>query len=119
MAKVLVADDSKFMRKALRHIFERLGHQVLEAVDGQEALDLYKKEQPDLVTIDITMPVMDGMECLRQIHAENPNAKTIMVTAMGQQPYVVEAIKLGAKDFIVKPLKADVVIESINRVLKM
>lgn len=119
MAKVLVTDDSKFMRKALRNIFEKFGHQVIEAENGAVALEQYAKEKPDLITLDITMPVMDGIECLQKLHDEYPEAKVIMCTAMGQQPFVIESIKLGAKDFIVKPLKADVVMESVYRVLSM
>ena len=119
MAKVLVTDDSRFMRKALRNIFEKFGHQVIEAENGAVALEQYEKEKPDLITLDITMPVMNGMECLQIIHDKYPEAKVIMLTAMGQQPLVLESIKLGAKDFIVKPLKTDVVMESVYRVLSM
>ena len=107
MAKVLIADDAAFMRMKSANLVKELGHEVIEAADGSEAVAMYKQHHPDAVLMDITMPVMDGMEALREILALDPNAKVAMVTAMGQQQVIMEAIKSGAKDFVVKPFDAD------------
>ncbi len=107
MAKVLIADDAAFMRMKSANLVKELGHEVIEAADGSEAVAMYKQHHPDAVLMDITMPVMDGMEALREILAVDPNAKVAMVTAMGQQQVIMEAIKSGAKDFVVKPFDAD------------
>lgn len=107
MATILIADDAAFMRMRSSQLVKELGHEVLEANDGAEAVDLYKKHKPDAVLMDITMPVMDGMEALKIILELDPEAKIAMVTAMGQQQVIMEAIKMGAKDFVVKPFDAD------------
>ncbi len=107
MATILIADDAAFMRMRSSQLVKELGHEVLEANDGAEAVDLYKKHKPDAVLMDITMPVMDGMEALAAILELDPEAKVAMVTAMGQQQVIMEAIKMGAKDFVVKPFDAD------------
>ncbi len=88
-----------------------------KASNGLQAVELYKKEKPDVVTMDITMPEMDGIEAVKQIKAFDPSAKVIMCSAMGQQSMVMDAIKAGAKDFIVKPFQADRVFEAINKVV--
>ena len=103
MATVLIADDAAFMRMRSVTLLKELGHEVLEAEDGRQAVDIYKEQRPDAVLLDITMPVMDGLEALKEIMDFDPDAKVAMVTAMGQQQVIMEAIKTGAKDFVVKP----------------
>lgn len=118
MAQVLIVDDAAFMRMVLRGILEESGHQVVgEADNGENAVKVYNKVRPDLVTLDITMPVMDGISAARAIMALDPQAKIIMCSAMGQQMMVVDAIKAGAKDFIVKPFQKDRVLEAIKKAL--
>lgn len=107
MAKVLIADDAAFMRMRSTNLLKELGHEVIEAADGQQAVDLFQQQHPDAVLLDITMPVMDGLEALKAIMALDPAAKVAMVTAMGQQQVIMEAIKSGAKDFVVKPFDSD------------
>ena len=119
MAKVLIVDDAAFMRMMIKDILEKNGFEVVgEANNGIQAVDLYKKEQPDVVTMDITMPDMDGIQAVKEIKSIDANAKIIMCSAMGQQGMVMDAIKAGAKDFIVKPFQADRVLEAINKVLQ-
>jgi two-component system chemotaxis response regulator CheY len=118
MAKILVVDDAAFMRMMLKDILVKGGHEVVgEAANGIEAIDQYGKLQPDLVTMDITMPEMEGIEALKRIKAQDPKAKIIMCSAMGQQGMVVQAIQDGAKDFVVKPFQADRVLEAIKKAL--
>ena len=118
MAKVLIVDDAAFMRMMIKDILEKNGFEVVgEASNGIVAVDLYKKEKPDVVTMDITMPDMDVIEAVKAIKEFDPAAKVIMCSAMGQQSMVMDAIKAGAKDFIVKPFQADRVLEAINKVL--
>lgn len=118
MANILVVDDAQFMRMMLKDILTKAGHTVIgEASNGKEAIERYKQLKPDLVTLDITMPEMDGIQALKGIRAEDPNAKCVMCSAMGQQAMVIEAIQTGAKDFIVKPFQAERVIEAINKQL--
>lgn len=118
MAKVLIVDDAAFMRMMIKDILEKNGFQVVgEASNGIKAVELYKKEKPDVVTMDITMPDMDGIEAVKQIKAADPNAKVIMCSAMGQQSMVMDAIRAGARDFIVKPFQADRVLEAIRKAL--
>ncbi len=107
MAKILIADDAAFMRMRSSNMLKELGHEVIEAADGSEAVAMYKSQHPDAVLLDITMPVMDGLEALKQILTEDPKARVAMVTAMGQQQVIMEAIKAGAKDFVVKPFDSD------------
>ncbi|SFK27030.1 two-component system, chemotaxis family, response regulator CheY [Halobacillus dabanensis] len=116
--RILIVDDAAFMRMMVKDILTKNGYEIAgEAEDGQKAVELYKEEQPDLVTMDITMPEMDGITALKEIKAEYPDAKVIMCSAMGQQAMVVDAIQAGAKDFIVKPFQADRVIEAIQKAL--
>lgn len=118
MAKVLIVDDAAFMRMMVKDILQKNGFEVVgEACNGIEAVDLYKKENPDVVTMDITMPDMDGIEAVKAIKEFDPSAKVVMCSAMGQQSMVMDAIKAGAKNFIVKPFQADRVLEAINKVL--
>jgi len=117
VAKVLVVDDAKFMRMTLSNILNKAGHEVIgEGENGKEAISLYRELKPDLVTLDITMPEMSGLEAVREIKKEFPSAKVIMCSAMGQQKMVVEAIEAGAKDFIVKPFDEARVVDAINRI---
>ena len=118
MAKILTVDDAAFMRMMIKDILTKNGYEVVaEAANGVEAVELYKSHQPDLVTMDITMPEMDGIEAVKQIKAVNPAAKVIMCSAMGQQSMVMDAIKAGANDFIVKPFQADRVLEAVKKIV--
>ncbi|KAJ53492.1 two-component system chemotaxis response regulator CheY [Clostridium tetanomorphum] len=118
MAKVLIVDDAAFMRMMIKDILEKNGFEVIgEANNGLKAVELYKKERPDVVTMDITMPDMDGIQAVKEIKAMDPGAKIIMCSAMGQQTMVMDAIKAGAKDFIVKPFQPDRVLEAIKKVV--
>ncbi|ADH99263.1 response regulator [Salisediminibacterium selenitireducens] len=115
---VLIVDDAAFMRMMIKDILSKNGFDVVgEAGDGQQAVDMYKEQSPDLVTMDITMPEMDGITALKEIKTHDPNAKVIMCSAMGQQAMVIDAIQAGAKDFIVKPFQADRVLEAISKTL--
>lgn len=116
--KILVVDDAAFMRMMIKDILGKNGYEVIgEAQDGAVAVEKYKELKPDLVTMDITMPEMDGIAALKEIKKFDPNAKVIMCSAMGQQAMVIDAIQAGAKDFIVKPFQADRVIEAIKKTL--
>ena len=119
MAKrILVTDDALFMRVTLKNILTRNGYEVVgEASNGVEAVRMYTQLKPDLVTMDITMPQMDGICALKEIRAQDPEAMVVMCTAMGQKNMVVEAIQAGAKDFIVKPFQPERVLEAIGTLL--
>ncbi len=118
MARILLVDDSKTSRKILRSILEEEGHEVIgEAVNGQEGVDKYQELHPDITTMDITMPVMDGLEALRTIVELDKTAKIVMVTAAGQKTKMVDAIKYGAVEFIAKPFEATQIIEIIRKVI--
>ena len=118
MAKVLLVDDAAFMRMVVKDTLTKNGFTDLyEAADGVEAVEKYKEVQPDLVIMDITMPNMDGLEALKTIKSQYPDAKIIMCSAMGQEAMVVEAIKSGAKDFIVKPVKPDRILKAVQQIL--
>ena len=106
--RVLLVDDAAFMRMKMKQVLAGLGHDVIgEAGNGLEAIELYAKLQPDAVLMDITMPDMDGLAALKKIKQTDPKAVVIMVSAMGQQSFVLEAVQAGAKDFIVKPFEAE------------
>lgn len=116
--RVLIVDDAAFMRMMIKNILTKHGYEVVgEAANGKEAVKLYKQLKPDVVTMDITMPEMDGIEGVKAIRAIDPNAKIIMISAMGQQAMVMEAIQAGAKDFIVKPFQQERVLQALERVL--
>ena len=117
MAKILIVDDASFMRMMLRDILTKAGHEVSEAENGKRAVEMYNEVNPDLVTMDITMPEMNGIDALKEIRKKNGSSKVVMCSAMGQQAMVIESIQAGAKDFIVKPFQADRVLESITKVL--
>ncbi len=115
---VLIVDDADFMRDILRTIVQDLGWSVAaEAADGTQAIALYGQQRPDLVLLDITMPGMDGNEALAAILAQDPAARVVMITALGQKEQVLAAIKLGARDFIIKPFDPERVAATLTRLL--
>lgn len=117
--RIMIVDDAIFMRMKLKDILEKNGYEVVaEAQNGADAIEKYKAERPDIVTMDITMPEMDGIEALRGIKRIDSSARVIMCSAMGQQAMVMEAIQAGALDFIVKPFETDRVIDSIVKASK-
>lgn len=116
MKRVLIVDDAAFMRLALRTMLEKNGFEIAgEATDGLDAVNKYTMLNPEIVTMDITMPKMDGVEALTEIKKRDPKAKVIMISALGQESWVKRAIILGAKGFIVKPYKEDHVIQALNK----
>lgn len=119
MAKrVLITDDALFMRVTLKNILEKSGYEIAgEAANGRESVEMYQKVKPDLVTMDITMPEMDGISAVKEIKKHDPQASVIMCTAMGQKQMVMEAVAAGAKDFIVKPFQPEKVIEAIQKII--
>ncbi len=119
MAKnVLIVDDAAFMRMMIKDILTKNGYNVAgEAENGARAIEKYRELKPDLVMMDITMPEVDGIQALKGIKAEAPNAIVIMCSAMGQQAMVIEAIQSGAKDFIVKPFQPERVLEAVKKVI--
>jgi two-component system, chemotaxis family, chemotaxis protein CheY len=117
MAKILVVDDAAFMRLRAAKLLVEAGHQVLEAENGRMAVETYLRERPDCVLMDITMPEMDGLEALAEIREKDPQARIAMLTAMGQQAIVLDAIKRGAKDFVVKPFAPDRVLAAVAKLL--
>ncbi|KRF09793.1 response regulator [Paenibacillus sp. Soil787] len=120
MARLMVVDDSMFMRLMIKNILLELGHEIVaEASNGLEAISLFLQHSPDIITLDITMPEMDGITALKEIKSYKSDSKIIMVSAMGQQSFVIEAITLGARDFIVKPFDKDRVAEAVKKVLNM
>lgn len=119
MAKILIVDDNKLMRTRLKMILTKTNHEVIgEAENGKMAIQLYRELKPDLVTMDVTMPELSGLEATKIICNEFPNARIIMCSAMGQQRVIVEAIETGAVDFIIKPFDDNRVLAAINRSLK-
>ncbi len=119
MAKrVLIVDDMMFMRASLKKILEAMECEVVgEAENGEQAVEMYKRFLPDITTMDITMPVMDGLEALAEIKKINPDAKVIIVSAMGQEKNVMKAIQLGAKNFVIKPFNAEKVKEAVLQII--
>jgi len=113
---ILVVDDAAFMRMMIKDILTKNGYSVVgEADNGLNAIDKYEELKPDLVTMDITMPEMDGITAVKEIRKRNPNARIIMCSAMGQQAMVIDAIQAGARDFIVKPFQPDRVLEAVAK----
>lgn len=119
MAKILIIDDSRTSRKMLRNFLKENGYEdVVEAENGVVGVEKYEECQPDLVTMDITMPIMDGLEALEAIMKLDQNAKVIMVTAAGQESKVTTAIKQGASEFVTKPFDKTALLDAVNKVLK-
>jgi two-component system, chemotaxis family, chemotaxis protein CheY len=118
MGRILIVDDTLFMRTLLKNILFSGGHSIVgEAGDGDEAIEKYKELKPDLVTMDVVMPKMNGIEALKAIKSLDPNARVIMCTAVGQEQMVKLAIKSGARGYVVKPFQAPKVLEEIKNVL--
>ncbi|MGQ9554353.1 MAG: response regulator [Anaerolineae bacterium] len=117
MPKVLVVDDAQFMRMRCAKLLEKYGFEVMEAENGRLAVEAYRQARPDAVLMDITMPEMDGLTALKEIRQIDPQARVAMLTALGQQGIVIEAIKAGAKDFIVKPFEQDRVLDALHKLL--
>ena len=116
--KILVVDDATFMRTTIKNCLSKAGYEnLLEAGDGQQAIELFQSEKPDLLIMDITMPNVDGIQALQTIRSLDPNAKVVMCSAMGQETMVVQAIQLGALDFIVKPFKPDRILKTVSKIL--
>ena len=117
MARVLIADDASFMRQMIREIIEPEGHEVVgEATNGIEAVELFQELHPDIVTMDIVMPKRSGIDAVKIILAQQPTAKVVMCSALGQETLVMEALQAGARDFIVKPFKPDSVIATLKKI---
>jgi two-component system chemotaxis response regulator CheY len=118
MARIMVVDDAAFMRKLLTDTLAAGGHEVVgEAANGVEAVDRFRELRPEVTTLDITMPEKDGIDALREILAFDPTAKVVMCSALGQEAKVLEAIKSGAKDFVVKPFQAERVLAAVVNAL--
>jgi two-component system chemotaxis response regulator CheY len=115
MARILIVDDAAFMRHMLAQMVAGIHEVVGEASTGEEAVSKYKELHPDIVTMDITMPDMQGIDAVREIIAYDPNAKILMCSAMGQRQMVLEAMKSGAKDFIIKPFQKERILDAISR----
>lgn len=118
MAKILIVDDAEFLRVRISKMLTGDGYDVIQAENGARAVEMYKENKPDLVLMDITMPEMDGLTALKTIRGFDPSAKVIMLTALGQESVVLEAIKSGARDFIVKPFEHDRVINAIRKLIE-
>ncbi|MHC1683389.1 MAG: response regulator [Clostridiaceae bacterium] len=118
MKKVLIVDDAAFMRLALKNILDKNGFEVIgEATNGVESISMYKSLKPEIVTMDISMPDMDGVEALTEIMKFDPSANIVMISALGHESWIRKAVILGAKGFIVKPYKEDYVIEALSKII--
>jgi two-component system chemotaxis response regulator CheY len=118
MARILITDDAAFMRMMIKNILTQNGHEVVgEAQDGEDAVAKYAELKPDVTTMDITMPSKDGIAALKEILAGDPGAKVIMCSALGQEAKVIESIRAGAKDFVVKPFQQDRVLAAVEKAL--
>jgi two-component system chemotaxis response regulator CheY len=117
MAKILIVDDAEFLRMRISKMLRADGHDVIEAENGLRAVEKFQAEKPDIVLMDITMPEMDGLTALKEIRAISNTASVVMLTALGQESVVLDAIKSGAKDFIVKPFERERVLNAIAKLL--
>jgi two-component system chemotaxis response regulator CheY len=117
MPKILIVDDSMFLRYRCAKLLREQGFDVVEAATGDEAIDVYQRERPAAVLMDITMPRMDGLEALERIRAIDPNARVVMLTAMGQPAIVRQAIRGGARDVVVKPFHPDRLLSAVERLI--
>lgn len=115
---ILVVDDAAFMRMMIRDILAKEGYAIHEAVNGRDAIEKFHEVGPDLVTMDITMPELDGISALKEIRKSAPDARVLMVSAMGQQKMIVEALEAGAMDFLVKPFQPAKVLETVKKCLR-
>jgi two-component system chemotaxis response regulator CheY len=118
MTTILIADDAAFMRMRCGKMLEQNGFNVIEAENGREAVEKYAAQKPDGVLLDITMPELDGLSALKEIRKLDPNARVAMVTAIGQQQVVMEALQSGARDFVVKPFQPERVLAAVQKMLK-
>lgn len=117
MPKIMIVDDAAFMRMMCARLLKEHGYEVVEACNGLQAVQVYKDVRPDAVLMDITMPDMDGLQALKAIREMDPSARVAMVTAMGQQAMVLEAIKNGAKDFVLKPFEPQRVLAAVKKLV--
>lgn len=117
MSKIMVVDDAQFMRVRLTKLLTGHGYDVSEAENGEQAVKTYRSAKPDAVLMDITMPEKDGLEALTEIRKFDPAARVIMLTALGQESMVIQAIKNGAKDYVVKPFDPDRVMSALQKIL--
>jgi two-component system, chemotaxis family, chemotaxis protein CheY len=115
---ILVVDDAAFMRMMIRDILSKEGYDIVEAFNGRDAVDKFDEVKPDLITLDITMPEMSGIEALKIIREKDPAARVLMVSAMGQQKMIMEALEAGAMDFLVKPFQPTKVLETVKKCLR-
>lgn len=118
MAKILIVDDAAYIRFKVAKMLRANGHEVVEAQNGKEALEKYAQEKPDMVLMDITMPEMDGITAVKELKKTDPAVKIAMLSAMGQQQTVIEAIKAGAKEFILKPVEPDQILSAVSKLIK-
>jgi two-component system chemotaxis response regulator CheY len=118
LSKILVVDDAAFMRMRCTKMLADSGFEIAEAADGKQALTKYREFKPDGVLLDITMPELDGLATLKELIKMDPGARVAMVTAMGQQSMVMEALKSGARDFIVKPFEAERVLAAVKKIME-
>ena len=117
MTKILIVDDAEFLRVRITKMLSGEGFEVFEAENGLKAVAKYKEAHPDVVLMDITMPEMDGLAALKEIRAFDPHARVVMLTALGQESVVLEAVKSGARDFVVKPFERDRVMNAIGKLV--
>jgi two-component system, chemotaxis family, chemotaxis protein CheY len=117
MATILIVDDAQFIRMRVAKVLTQHGHAVVEAGDGDQAVQVYRAAQPDAVVMDITMPVKDGIAALSEIRQFDPQARVIMLTALGQQSMILQAMRAGAKDYLLKPFNPEGLIQAIDKVL--
>lgn len=119
MAKLQIVDDSKYLRLMIKKILKRHGHSIIaEAGTGSEAIEQYKQYQPDLVTMDVVMPKVNGLQAVKEIMTMDPKARIVVVTALGHEPLIRQALKLGAKDFVIKPFKVEQLVQAVESALK-
>jgi len=119
MPRIMIVDDAAFMRMMIKENLKKVGFSdFVEAANGEEAVTLFTDTKPDLTLLDITMPIKDGLVALQEIREKDPNAKIVMCSAMGQESMVIEAVKLGALDFIVKPFKPERLLQTVKNVLE-
>lgn len=119
MSKIMLVDDASFMRMMIKNMLTQGGYtDIIEAQNGIEAVEFYQAQKPDLVIMDITMPGKDGIEALKEIKQFDPSSNIVMCSALGQEKLVLDALKSGAADFIVKPFKPDRIMETVNKFFK-